>query len=1173
MRPSVMGSGLLAGTRFGIAVLLVFGTLVAAVSAQVGGSISGTVKDPTGGVTPGVTVTAMNTVLGTQVVVVTDAQGFYSLPKLPVGRYDLTFQIEGFKPLRRAGVVVDTDAALQVNATLEIGSQSETVMVTANQIRVDTISTQLGEVVPAQTMTTLSLNGRSYTDLLSIQPGVIPTTTIQANSVIMAGVTGTIAPSGQLNAGNVSVSGQRETANGFLVNGGDVQEHMNGGTAVVPNLDSIDEFRVLTNNFDPEHGNYNGGIINVVTKSGSDMLHGDMFEFFRNTALDARNYFSPERATFNQNQPGGTIGGPLKRQKVFFFADYEATRTTQGIETGLIPVPSGAERAGNFADVASSLTGTVNGRYWANLLSQRLGYAVSPGEPYYFPGCTTAAQCVLPNAMIPQRAWSSPAQRLLQYIPPPNSGKNLFSTGAFAKTVRDDKFAYRVDANSRLGLLSGYYFFDDYRLDNPYPGQQGGANVPGFDALTLGRAQLFAVGDNTVMRNGAVNEFHATFTRNANNVGFPNGGRGVSLASQGFVTGPATPGIVVQAPELEGVENIAFDAFTMGVTITGVNQVNQTFNFNDSLSKVFGTHTVKVGGQFQFSQVELDPNATFNGTFTFAGTETGSDFADFLLGIPSNYIQSTGGVFHLRNKYGALFAQDSWRIGSRVTFNYGMRWDVMQPWYERDNQIQTIVPGQNSVVFPGAPLGLVVPGDPGIGRGLSPTRWDNVAPRVGIAYAPSEKFSVRGSYGIFYTAFQGLSAGIMYGVPPYGYNYLSPAPPMFETPFVTAADGTNNGQRFPFPPPPLGASASNPVSNIDWSKFIPVNADPFFGNDNKTPYSENYMLSVQRELAPNAVATASYVGSRGHNILVIRQANPGNAALCLSVSQPDQVAPGSPTCGPFAENGIFVTKDGQVINGTRGPLGPDYGTMTRQETTGYSRYNALELNLRYTHGNASVQAGYTLSKSVDVASNLGEQVNPFDIHRSEAPSAFDMRHNFVVSYNYDLPFGRLFGRRKEWTERWTISGTTRFSSGFPVTLYNSADTSLLGTFGNGVNNNLVDTPNYSPGCDLQVNRDPAKGPAFNTSCFSLPALGEIGSAPRRFSYGPGIQNFDMALIKNVSLTPNKSLQVRVEAFNVLNQPQFYGAGAVDGNITSSTFGQIVAAASPRLIQIATKFVF
>src|SRR5438105_2366633 len=226
------------------------------------------------------------------------------------------------------------------------------------------------------------------------------------------------------------------------------------------------------------------------------------------------------------------------------------------------------------------------------------------------------------------------------------------------------------------------------------------------------------------------------------------------------------------------------------------------------------------------------------------------------------------------------------------------------------------------------------------------------------------------------------------------------------------------------------------------------------------------MLSVQRELAANAVATASYVGSRGHNILVIRQANPGNAALCLSVSQPDQVAPGSPTCGPFAENGVFVTKDGRVINGTRGPLGPEYGTMTRQETTGYSRYNALELNLRYTRGTANVQAGYTLSKSIDVASNLGEQVNPFNIHLSEGPSAFDMRHNFVVSSSYELPLGRLLGCDDEWTAGWSLSGTARFSSGFPVTLYNIADTSLLGTFGNGVNNNLVDTPNYTPGCDL-----------------------------------------------------------------------------------------------------------
>ncbi len=1138
--------------------------------AQVGGSLGGTVKDPSGAVVPGVSVTAVNTVLGTMFSTTTDGQGLYSFPKLPVARYDVTMQIDGFKPQKRAGIQVDADGQLQINATLELGEQSETVTVSVNAVRVDTVSTQLGDVVPSQTMTSLSLNGRSYTDLLSIQPGVIPTTTIQPNSVIMAGVTGPVAPSGALNPGIVSVSGQRETANGFYVNGSDVQERMNGGTGVVPNLDSIEEFRLLTNNFDPEYGNYNGGIVNVVTKSGSDMFHGNMFEFFRNTNLDARNYFSPERAEFKQNQPGATVGGPLRHGKLFFFADYQATRTTQGIETGNISVPSLLNRAGNFSDIADALDGAVNGPYWASVLC----YPVRSGEPYYTGACRTTAQCVFPGAVIPQRAWSSPAQKLLAYVPSPNAGSNTLSTGAFAQTVRDDKGSVRLDGNTKLfGLLTGYYFVDDYTLDNPYPGQQGGANVPGFDAQTIGRAQLWTFGSGKTFGSNMANDFHVSLTRNANNVGVPHGGTDVKIAQQGFVTGPGTPGIVVLAPQFDGIENLVFNTFTMGVTITGVNQTGDTLHLSDSVSKVFGSHTLKFGGQYQFQQVRLEPNATFNGTFTFAGTETGSDFADFLIGAPSNYIQSSGGVFYLRNQYGGVFAQDSWRAKSNVTINYGVRWDIMAPWYEKDNQIQTIVPGQQSQVYPNAPSGLVFPGDTGISRGLSPTRFGNISPRVGVAYSPNEKTSLRASYGLFYTAFQGLSAGIMYGVPPYGYNYLSPAPPLFETPFITAADGTNNGQRFPQQFPTFGASQSRPITNIDWSQFLPVNADPFFGADNKTPYSANFMFSVQRELAPNMVVTASYVGTRGHNMLVIQQANPGNSALCLSVSEESQVAPGSATCGPFAENGVFTRKNGTVINSTRTVLGPDYGTVTKQTSIGYSRYNGVELNLHYTKGPASILAGYTYSKSIDVASNLGEQVNPFNVALSEAPSAFDLRHNFVVSYNYELPFERLFGRNNPLTAGWGISGTTRLSSGFPVTLYNPTDTSLLGTFGNGVNNNLVDTPNYVPGCDLKINHDPAKGPAFNTDCFSLPALGQLGNAPRRFFYGPGIENFDLALIKRVAFDKRRSLEIRLEAFNVFNHPQFYGAGAVDGNIASPTFGEIESAGAPRFIQLAAKFSF
>src|SRR6516162_6183895 len=263
----------------------------------VGGSISGTVKDTTGSVLPGVMLTATNTALGTSFKTMTDTAGRYSLPSLPVGRYDLTFDLPGFQSQKKTGLTVDSDSAQEINITLELAGVTTEVSVSTTEdvaeVHVETVVTQLGELVTDKKMTTLALNGRSYTDLLPIQPGVTPITTMKPTSVIMAGVTGPIAPSGELNAGNMSISGQRESANGFMVNGSDVQEHMNGGTGVVPNLDSISEFRVLTNNFDPEYGNYNGGMINVVTKSGSDKFHGNAFHFLRNTNLDARNFFAP----------------------------------------------------------------------------------------------------------------------------------------------------------------------------------------------------------------------------------------------------------------------------------------------------------------------------------------------------------------------------------------------------------------------------------------------------------------------------------------------------------------------------------------------------------------------------------------------------------------------------------------------------------------------------------------------------------------------------------------------------------------------------------------------------------------------------------------------------------------------------------------------------------------
>ena len=611
--------------------------------AAAGGAITGTVTDTSGAVVPLARLTLVSQAQQTVYHALSNAQGVFSFLNLPVGRYDLTISADGFSRKKLTSLVVDTDAGLRADVALAIGAASETVTVNGDtSAQVDTSSTHLGEVISGAEMTSLPLNGRSYTDLLAIQPGVAPLSTLLPNAVIMAGVTGGIAPSGDENPGNVSINGQRESSNGFMVNGVDVQEHMNGGTSVVPDLDSIEQFRVLTNNFDPEYGNYNGGMVNVVTKSGSSHFHGNAFEFFRNTSLDARGYFDPSRPTFKQNQYGGSIGGPVKRTKLFFFADYQGTRKTQGISTGEISVPTVSERAGNFSETASGAfyragnqpASHVSGPYLASLLSQKLGYQVTSHEPYYYPGCsaTGSTACVFPGAIIPESAWSAPAKNLLQYIPSPNGNASQYSTSAFAQTNRDDKGSVRLDANTRVGSISSYYFLDDYTLDNPYPGQQGGASISGFDALTLGRAQLFSISDTTAVGANAVNEFDLGYLRYANVIGQPKGGLGVSLASQGFAAGAGTSGIYVQAPQFEGVENITFPSFTMGVPITNETQVNNTYYISDGFSRVLGAHTLKIGAQFHIDQVNEHPNATFNGTFNINGTETGNPYADFLIG-------------------------------------------------------------------------------------------------------------------------------------------------------------------------------------------------------------------------------------------------------------------------------------------------------------------------------------------------------------------------------------------------------------------------------------------------------------------------------------------------------------------------------------------------------------
>ncbi len=1176
MRPAFVAS---------FCIAIVFGSAPSA-TAAVTGSISGTVTDATGAVIPGAAVTLLNTAQGIQSKTTTDGKGFYSFPRLPVGHYDLQIESDGFRPQKRADLVVDSDSAIRVDATLQLSAKVEEIVVTdiGAAVHVETSSTQVGEVVTGKEMTGVALNGRSFTDLLALQPGIVPMSTQTPDSVVMAGASVAIAPSGGLNAGNQSISGQREDANGFMVNGGDVKELMNGGTTIVPDLDSIAEFRVLTNNFDAEYGNYSGGVINVVTKSGGNQIHGSAFEFLRNTDLDARNFFSPDRSFYRQNQFGGTFGGPIKRNQVFFFGDYQGTRTDQGIDTGLIAVPSLADRTGNLSDQASALKGSVSGSYLANLLSQKLGYAVSANEPYFTPECASSAQCVFPNAIIPQRAWSAPAQHLLQYIPVPNTGAAAFSTGGQGQTLRDDKTSFRVDGTSqRFGLLSAYYFFDDYNQNNPYPTGQGGASVPGFGALNLGRSQLMNLGDTKSFGGTTVNELRLSFMRSANNVGQPAGGVGPSLASQGFVTGVGTPGIVPLAPSIEGVENVIFNSFVMGTPITNLKQANNTYGVNDVFARVIGVHTIKAGLELSFDQVNVNPNPTFNGSFLFSGSATGQDFADFLIGVASNYNQADSQAYYARHKYAGGFVQDSWRARPNLTINFGLRWDLMEYWYEKYNQVPAFVLGQQSVVFPTAPAGIVYPGDTGIPRTLAPAS-NRFSPRLGLAWSPNargwlgkilggpQNTSIRAGYGIYYSVIQGNTLAFDEPQPPYGLSYTSPGSPLFATPFITAANGAFNGNPFPLTFPPLNSSPSHPDANIDFSRFEPITGATGPNPQNTYPYNENYFFSIERQVGSHTLVSLNYVGSQAHHLIEVYSINPGNPALCLALSRPGAVAPGSPTCGPFGEGSTYITAAGQIINGTRGPFGSAFGNDDYEASIGNSNYNAFEATVRYSGTRASFLVGYTYSKSIDASSGLSDPVNPFDFEATRALSAFDLRHNFVASYEYHFPLER-FTNAKLLTQGWSISGITRVSSGFPVTLKSNGDNSLMGSIPNGVNNYSLDLPDYN-GLPLGLNGNPRNGlPYFNLDAFTENALGTPGNASRRSFDGPGMLNFDLALLKSFPFSEGKALQLRIETFNTFNHTQFFGPSAINGNIDSPLFGQVVKAATPRLMQAALKFTF
>jgi Carboxypeptidase regulatory-like domain len=1178
--------------------VLILGSQV--LHAEVTAGIQGTVSDPSGATVPNATVTLKNPDTGLVRRAQTDASGTYQFLSVPVGeQYTLQVEAQGFRTSVQTGLKLLVNQKYRADFTLVVGAVSQTVEVSSNATQVDTTSTQLGDVIENKKLTSLPLNGRSYIDLLGLQTGVVPVSAGSPddhNRFV----------SGNQNTGQVSVNGQRETSNSFMVNGGDVEESVQNGASIVPTLDSIEEFRLLTNSFNAEYGRFSGAIVNVITKSGTNEIHGSVYEFLRNEKLDARSYFDPERGVFKRNQFGGTIGAPIVKNKVFFFGDYQGTREIRGISSGLINVPSPLERTGDFSDLGTTgfasfadsngnpttVRGDNSPTNFAATLTQRLGYPVTAGEQYWFNGCTTTAACVFPGAagpLIPQAAWSPVAVKTLKFIPTPTGDTNgapFFSTTAEKTNVKDDKMGVKVDLNAgHLGTFSVYYHFDDASFLNPYPAFTD--NVPGFSAITDSRGQFFGVSHTDIISASTVNELHLNYTRFAFLKNKPVGGLG-KITDFGYVQGGL--GINPVNPDTEGVAPITFGqlglAFGLPDGTTG--QYNNTYQIADNFSKVVGKHTLKFGGDVRYIQVNERNTYTSNGWFDFQGGETGNDFADYLLGAPDTFNQTSHQLLDSRTKYFALYGQDTYKARPDLTINYGLRWDVSQPFYDTQNRIQTFVPGVQSKIYPDSPKGFVFPGDPGIPSTLAPTQYNRFAPRLGIAYSPGAteglagkifggpgKTSIRIGSGLYYTAIQDQSLFVEVGDAPFGLFYVSPVPVYLEEPYKNRTTPPSPvGNRFPFTIPPVGATGI-------WPIYLPVSGSPTYKPDNKLPYAEHFNLTIQRELSKTAVFSVGFVASRGHHLFSQIEANPGNAAKCLAVTQP--LVPAGKECGPFGEDQIYDLSNGTSVNGTRpfsvtsgrelanGQL--DFSSNSWEATVANSSYNSLQTSLEKSVGDFRFLAAYTWSKSLDNSSGFTDPINPLNPNNSRGLSQFDITHNFVFSYGYELPFFRAaHGFTGKLLRGWNISGVTRFATGFPVTLTESDDASLCGCSG-------ADVPNYDGSKIHFLNpRDPGHQLFAQTfdvnqvavSPFFPETVGIQGNSNRRFFHGPGFNNWDIAFRKNTMFGERVGMEFRAEYFNVFNHAQFTNP---NGDINAGNFGQVTNARDPRIGQFALKFSF
>ncbi len=1111
-----------------VCVLVLIFTCFNLSAQQITGKIRGTVTDPAGAVVQAATVTAKQIETGLERTATTSSDGTYLLLELPVGHYRVEVGAKGFEKYIQDGITLNVNETAAVPVRLVVGAETQQVQVTEDAQLIQDSVTSLGKVVLEHEILDLPLNGRDFSQLGTLQPGVVPLTPglKEAGSSLRQGQ-------------GYAVNGQRPESNNFLIDGANNFNGVDGGFVLKPPVDAITEFRILTHNSTPEFGNSLGSTTNIITKSGTNRIHGAAWEFFRNDVFDANNYFGFE--PLKQNQFGATIGGPIHKDKTFFFAFYEGFRNRQG-ETKGSTVPSLKQRNGDFSELCDPNKGeTFDGA----------GMCSNPQHQLYF--LPAPSPIPLANNQLPPPFISSFSQNLLSLFPQPNSGLNTFTS---TQIKRDDfnEGGVRLDHYlSSADIFNFRYMINDGTRFDPL--SPAGASVPGFPIGETQRSQNFVAQETHTFSPSMVGVFRFSFLRNK----FLFGERTVHTppSDLGFTYQPSLD-VAIGPPFLQ-----VSGYTTVGDPITGPrNTYENAYDYSGSLSWVRGRHEIKFGGGFQHLHVNVLQGIATNGFFVFAPFPLTDAFASFMVGQPVFFLQGRGDFGRgINGKSLNSYVQDTYKVSSRLTLNLGLRYELPFPYTEIHNRQTLFVPGRQSTVVPSAPQGLLYPGDAGVPVGLIPTFKKGFAPRVGVAWDPtgSGKWLVTSAYGIFYEPYytgQGGPLQSPISAPPYLQTQqisLSPSSPLnFADPY--------NGN------PPANGTFATPLTNLTLAQNLPL------------PYAQDWDLNIQRSLGKDLLLEVGYVGTRGTKLPRFIEGNPAT------------YIPGVDSSG----NPISTPGNADQRRLYSGCTLADPANTCKFSSTGLiagaanSFYNALEASLRkrFSHG-LSFLASYTYSKAIDDVSSFnisgsgsvevaGENdlaQNPANLGAERGPSMFDARHRLVFSYQWSLPFWQ---RPQGWYQHalggWQLNGIATMMSGTPFTVFDSNDVSQQGGAPE-ITGFSANRPN------LVAGQNPNSGPRSVNAWLNANAFARItpdpnspvqqfGTAGRNVGLGPRYANWDFSAFKNIRLAESKELQFRAEFFNILNHTNFH---LPNGDISSPTFNHILAAEAPRLLQFGLKF--